>query len=77
MTKSEDALELLAIIANSSGLNHKDAAEHMKLHPQRVRHFMEDLKDKGFLNKLVSSMGGSIWSLSKRGRTFLVKRNML
>jgi DNA-binding MarR family transcriptional regulator len=81
-TKAEEdvtaeAITILKIVANSPGSGPKEIAERMGVHHQRTRHIMEDLQDKKLLTRYTSSMGGFVWSLSKGGRAFLVKKNLL
>jgi predicted transcriptional regulator len=72
-----DELKILRLVANSNGLHPYEAAQVVPLHQQRIQHIMESLQEEGLLDTFLNDMGSHSWHLTKGGRAFLVKMNLL
>lgn len=75
-----EELKILRMATNSDddGLRaDKQTAEHLQMHPQRIRHIMESLEALEFLYPSHNYVQGTSWHLSKEGRAFLVEAGLL
>ena len=55
----------------------RDIANSFDLHPERIRHLMETLEEKGMLHSRENTLYGTGWYLSRRGRAFLVENGLV
>jgi len=73
-----EELNILRVIANNSeGLSPDEAQGLVPLHTQHIQHIMESLEGKGLLDVADNYLDGPSWHLSREGRAFLVKMNVL
>lgn len=72
-------LEILeAFGASSPGdLRADTLARHFQMNENKMKYYLENLNNAGYLNDHLNYVTGTSWSLSAKGRTYLVENDLL